>query len=176
MNLNLSIQFKKKELINTKDITLSAIQTILFNDISFSIVIYIWYLIFINNGISAPNPFFAIILTLIQNIIIFIYLIKKKYTIDNLIKYTILLIILKIMPLISLYIDNKNTINYFDIYSTVYLYILYIFIMIIIHNILLKDDKNIITTINDDIKREYKENIMDTVYNKSYNDVIKQII
>jgi hypothetical protein len=171
--MNLSIQFKKKELINTNDITLSAIQTILLNDISFSIVIYIWYLIFINNGISSPNPFFGLILSLLQNIIVFLYLIKKNYTIDNLIKYTILLIILKIIPLISLYIYNKNTINYFDIYSTIYLYILYIFIMIIIHNILLRNNKNILTN---DIKSEYKENIMDTVYDKSYNDVIKQII
>ena len=78
MNLNLSIQFKNKELINTKDITLSAIQSILFNDISFSIIIYIWYLIYINNGISAPNPFFALSISLLQNIIIFLYLIKKK--------------------------------------------------------------------------------------------------
>ena len=95
---------------------------------------------------------------------------------DNLIKYTILLIILKIMPLISLYIYDKLTINYFDVYSTIYLYIIYIFIIILIHNLLLKDDKTILTTINDDIKTEYKENIMDTVYDKSYNDVIKQII
>jgi hypothetical protein len=176
MNLNLSIQFKNKELINTKDITLSAIQSILFNDISFSIIIYIWYLIYINNGISAPNPFFALSISLLQNIIVFLYLIKKKYTIDNLIKYTILLLILKIMPLISLYIYDKLTINYFDVYSTVYLYIIYIFIIILIHNLLLKDDKTILTAINNDIKTEYKENILDTVYDKSYNDVIKQII
>ena len=176
MNLNLSIQFKNKELINTKDITLSAIQSILFNDISFSIIIYIWYLIYINNGISAPNPFFALSISLLQNIIVFLYLIKKKYTKDNLIKYTILLLILKIMPLISLYIYDKININYFDIYSTVYLYMIYIFIIILIHNLLLKDDKTILTRINDDIKTEYKENILDTVYDKSYNDVIKQII
>jgi len=176
MNLNLSIQFKNKELINTKDITLSAIQSILFNDISFSIIIYIWYLIYINNGISAPNPFFALSIILLQNIIVFLYLIKKKYSIDNLIKYTILLLILKIMPLISLYIYDKININYFDVYLTVYLYMIYIFIIILIHNLLLKDDKTILTRINDDIKTEYKENIMDTVYDKSYNDVIKQII
>jgi hypothetical protein len=53
---------------------------------------------------------------------------------------------------------------------------IYIFIIILIHNLLLKDDKTILTAINDDIKTEYKENILDTVYDKSYNDVIKQII
>jgi len=176
MNLNLSIQFKKKELVNTKDLTLSKIQMILINDISFGVIIYIWYLIFMNNGISAPNPFFALSISLLQNMVIFIYLLQIGHTIDNLIKYTILLIILKIIPLITLYVYDKVGINYFDVYSTFYLYILYIFVIIIIHNIFLKNNKDITKTLNNEIRTEYKENVLDTVYDKSYNDVIKQII
>jgi hypothetical protein len=176
MNLNLSIQFKKRELVNTKDLTLSKIQMILINDISFGVIIYIWYMIFMNNGISAPNPFFALSISLLQNMVIFIYLLQTGHTIDNLIKYTILLIILKIIPLITLYVYDKVAINYFDIYSTFYLYILYIFVIIIIHNIFLKNNKDITKTLNNEIRTEYKENVLDTVYDKSYNDVIKQII
>jgi hypothetical protein len=176
MNLNLSIQFKKRELVNTKDLTLSKIQMILINDISFGFIIYIWYLIFVNNGISAPNPFFALSISLLQNMVIFIYLLQTGHTIDNLIKYTILLIILKIIPLITLYVYDKVGINYFDVYSTFYLYILYIFVIIIIHNIFLKNNKDITKTLNNEIRTEYKENVLDTVYDKSYNDVIKQII
>jgi ABC-type transport system involved in cytochrome bd biosynthesis fused ATPase/permease subunit len=176
MNLNLSIQFKKRELVNTKDLTLSKIQMILINDISFGFIIYIWYLIFMNNGISAPNPFFALSISLLQNMVIFIYLLQIGHTIDNLIKYTILLIILKIIPLITLYVYDKVGINYFDVYSTFYLYIIYIFVIIIIHNIFLKNNKDITKTLNNEIRTEYKENVLDTVYDKSYNDVIKQII
>jgi hypothetical protein len=176
MNLNLSIQFKKRELVNTKDLTLSKIQMILINDISFGVIIYIWYMIFMNNGISAPNPFFALSISLLQNMVIFIYLLQTGHTIDNLIKYTILLIILKIIPLITLYVYDKVGINYFDVYSTFYLYIIYIFVIIIIHNIFLKNNKDITKTLNNEIRTEYKENVLDTVYDKSYNDVIKQII
>ena len=49
--------------------------------------------------------------------------------------------------------------------------------MIIVHNILLHNNKNVINTIKGDLNTDkYKENIMDVVYDKSYNDVIKQII
>lgn len=175
--MNLSIQFKKKELINSNDFKLSALHIILLNDISFNIIIYIWYLLYSYEFITTPNPFFALIISLFQNIIIYVYLLNKKNTYHNLIKYSILLIILKIMPLISLYMNDNININYFDVYVTVYLYIIYIFICIIIYNILLHNNINVIKIIFDDFKSyEYKENIMDVVYDKSYNDVIKQII
>lgn len=177
MNLDLSIQFKKKELVNTKDLTLSTLQIVLFNDISFSIIIYVWYILFYYFGINTANPFFALSISLLQNILVFLYLLKTKHTAESLLKYTILLIILKVLPLISLYINDKISISYFDVYTTVYLYILYMFVMIIVHNIFLHNNKNIINTIKDDLNtNEYKKNIMDVVYDKSYNDVIKQII
>ena len=177
MNLNLSIQFKKKELVNTKDLTLSTLQLVLLNDISFSVVIYLWYVLFHYIGVNTPNPFFALSISLLQNIIVFLYLLKNNHTAETLIKYTILLIILKVLPLISLYMYDQIGISYFDVYSTVYLYILYIFIIIIVHNIILHNNKNIVNTIGDDFNTDkYKKNVMDVVYDKSYNDVIKQII
>lgn len=175
--MNLSIQFKKKELANTKDFKLSALHIILLNDISFNIIIYIWYILFYYVELDLPNPFFILSISLLQNLIIFIYLLNKKNTYDNLIKYSILLIILKIIPLISLYIYDKISVSYFDVYATVYLYIIYILICIVIYNILLHNNINVVKIIFDDFKsHDYKENIMDVVYDKSYNDVIKQII
>lgn len=174
--MNLSIQFKKKELVNTKDLTLSKLEIFILNDISFGIIIYIWYLIYMNNVITSPNPFFALSISLLQNIAVFIYLLKTKQSKENLIKYSIILIILKIIPLITMYIYNKIDINYFDVYSTVYLYIIFIFIMIIINNIILHNNKDISTKIHDEIKTKYEPNILDEIYDKSYNDVIKQII
>lgn len=175
--MNLSIQFKKKELANTQNFKLSTIHIILLNDISFSVIIYIWYILYYYFGVNTPNPFFALSISLLQNIVIFIYLLKTNHTIESLLKYSILLIILKLIPLISLYLYDKISINYFDVYSTVYLYILYMFVIIIVHNILLHNNKNVINTIKDDLNTDkYKENIMDVVYDKSYNDVIKQII
>lgn len=176
MNLDLSLQFKEKELANTKYITLTNLQMLLLNDISFSVIIYIWYILFAYNVISGPNPFFALSITLLQNIILFIYLLNKKNTLNDLIKYTILLIILKLLPLILLYVYDKISISYFDVYSTIYLYILYIFAIILIYNIFLHKNIDVIKTMNDEVKKDYKENIMDVVYDKSYNEVIKQII
>lgn len=175
--MDLSIQFKDKELINTNDITLNKIQMIILNDISFNIIITIWYIIFIWKGILAPNPFFALIVTAIQSLIIFIYLIRQKLSTESLIKYVIMLIILKIMPLISLYTYDMISVNYFDVYSTAYIYLIYIFITILINNIILHRNINVAKMIKDDVNpSEYKEDIKDAIYDKTYNDIIKQII
>ena len=176
MNLDLSIQFKKKELINTKNITLSTLQILILNDISFSIIIFIWYVLFYYLGINTPNPFFALSISLLHNIAVFIYLLKHKQSMESLIKYLIILIILKIIPLISLYIYDKISINYFDVYITIYLYIIYLFVIIIINSIFLHNKINVTELVKGEISPKYKENILDEVYDKSYNDVIKQII
>jgi hypothetical protein len=176
MNLDLSIQFKKRELINTKDMTLSALQILILNDISFSIIIFIWYVLFYYFGINISNPFFALSISLLQNIAVFIYLLKNKQSTESLIKYLIILIIIKIIPLISLFIYNKISINYFDVYITIYLYIIYLFVIIIINNIFLNNKINVTELVKGEISPKYKENILDEIYDKSYNDVIKQII
>lgn len=176
MNLDLSIQFKKKELINTKDMTLSALQILILNDISFSIIIFIWYVLFYYFGVNMPNPFFALTISLLQNIAVFIFLLKKKQSTENLIKYLIIILIIKIIPIISLYVYNKININYFDVYITIYLYIIYLFVIIIINNIFLHNKINVTELVKGEISPEYKENILNDIYDKAYNDVIKQII
>ena len=173
--MSLSIRFKNKELLNSNDITLSALGIIILNDIAFSIIIYIWYILFSLGIITTFNPFFALSITFIQNIIIYIYLLKKGLSHDNLIKYTVLLVIIKILPLISL--RNNIRINYIDVYLTIYIYIIYILIIIIINHILLKKNIDIIKIVSTDLNNDnYDNKHMNKVYDVVYEDVIKQII
>ena len=153
--MNISVQFKDKELLNSNDLTFSKLTVILINDITFNLIIYIWYLFFIFNGITTVNPFFALITSFIFNIGVFLYMLYKKISKANVIKYFILLIVLKIFPLISLYKNDKIYINAIDVYSTVYLYIIYILVIFIIYDIILKKNTNVMSDlINKDLKTD----------------------
>lgn len=173
--MNLSIRFKNKELLNSDNITLSALSIIILNDLAFNIIIYIWYILYSFGIITSANPFFALSITFIQNIIVYIYLIKKGLSKNNLIKYAIIMIILKILPLISL--RNNMYINYIDVYITVYIYIIYILILIIINDLLLKKNIDILKIITSDIMLDnYDKKNTNKLYDIVYEDVIKQIL
>jgi hypothetical protein len=105
----------------------------------------------------------------------------KKTSKANIIKYFILLIILKIFPLISLYLNDKIYINYIDVYTTAYLYIIYILVFFIIYDIILKKNSNVMTDIiykdlKTDIQTENDKSLISSIYDTTYNDIIKQII
>jgi len=173
--MNLSIRFKNKELLNSDEIKLSALSILIINDLAFNIIIYIWYILYSLGIITSINPFFALSITLIQNIIVYFYLIKKGLSKEHLLKYTIVLIILKILPLISL--RNDIRINYIDVYITFYIYIIYILILIIINHLLLKKNIDVIKIILSDINNEkYDKHIHNKIYDVVYDDIIKQII
>jgi hypothetical protein len=179
--MNISIQFKDKEILNSDDLTFSKLSVILINDITFNLIIYIWYLIFIFNGITTVNPFFALITSFIFNIGVFMYMIYKKTSKENIIKYFILLIVLKIFPLISLYVNDKIYINYIDVYSTAYLYLIYILVFFIIYDVILKKNSNVISDViykdlKTDIQTENDKSLISSIYDTTYNDIIKQII
>jgi len=173
--MNLSIRFKNNELFNSNDYTLSAITIIIINDIAFNVIIYIWYLLYSFGIITFANPFFALSITLIQNIIVYMYLLKKGLSKDNLIKYSILLIILKVIPLISL--RNDIHINYIDVYITIYLYIIYILFVIIINDILMKKNINVFEIVKRDFYNEhYDDKNLNKLYDVIYYDIINKII
>jgi hypothetical protein len=179
--MNISVKFKDKEILNSNNLTFSKLGIILINDITFNLIIYIWYLIFIFGGITSINPFFALIISLLFNIGVFIYMLYKKISNENIIKYFILLIVLKIFPLISLYNNDKIYINYIDVYSTFYLYLIYMLIFFIIYDIILEKNINVISdTVNKDLKTNITDNkdtsLMSSIYDTTYNDIIKQII
>lgn len=177
--MNLSIQFKKKEILNTDNITLSKLGVIFLNDLSFTIIIFIWYQLFSFEIITSTNPFFILNISLIHSIVIFVYLFKNNISMENIIKYFIILVIFKIFPLISLYLYDKAYVNYIDVYYTIYLYLIYILLFLIIYDIILEKNLNIDHVLYKDLKTnldvEKDESIMSSIYDVAYHDIIKRI-
>jgi len=102
------------------------------SDITFTLIIFIWYILYIFNIFTYFSPFFALVLTLIQNIFIISFLIKnKKINISNAFKYILVLVILKVIPILSFY-PNKMIIHIRDIFFIFYLYAFYILFLIIL--------------------------------------------
>ena len=171
----LSIKFKDKEVLNTNIFTFSKIRILLINEFAFNVIIYIWYMLFIFGVISTPNPFFALILSAIQNIILFLYLLINGLSYEDLLKYSIILIVFKLFPLYSM--REHMTISYFDVYSAIYIYIMYIFIILVVINVLLHKNYDIIKIMQRDITNDkYDKNISSNVYDTVYNDMILRII
>lgn len=172
---NLSIKFKDKEIINTRHFTLSKIGILIINEFAFNFLIYIWYLLFILGIIDSPNPFFALILSLMQNIVLFTYLLMNGLTKDDIIKYTIILLVFKIMPIYSMM--NYMSVSFFDVYSSIYLYIMYIFLILVIMDIFLKKNIDIMKILKTDITNDkYNVNMSNEIYDTIYNDMILRII
>jgi len=175
--MDLSLQFKEKEIFNFNNFNLTKIGVIILNDLTFNIIILIWYILYDYNIITSPSVFFALIVSLIQNVCIFLYLIFKNLSTENIVKYFIILIILKIIPIISFYYYGKMTIDYIDVYATVYLYLIYILIFFIIYDIILQKNVNLSNIINKDFTTyERDDNVISSVYDTTYNDIIKRII
>ena len=174
-SIDLSINFKDKEILNLKNFTLSKIGILIINELAFNFIIYFWYLLYIFRVIHSPNPFFALVLSLIQNSILFIYLLMHGLTRDDLIKYLFVLIIFKVMPIYSMRHDMN--VSYFDVYVTVYLYIIYIFIVLVLYNLLLKRNTNVENVFKTDITNaKYEKNMTSNAYDTVYNDMILRII
>ena len=171
----LSITFKDKEIANTGNFSLSKISLLLINEFAFNIIIYIWYLLYIFGVISAPNPFFALVLSLTQNLILFTYLLMHGLSQENLVKYIFILIIFKLMPIYSMRYDMN--VSFYDVYCSIYLYIIYIFLILVIYDILLKKNINIVNIFQNDITNaKYDSNTTSNIYDTVYNDMILRII
>ena len=171
----LSIKFKDKEILNTGDITLTKIRLLIINEFAFNIIIYIWYGLYKFGIITGANPFFALVLSLIQNIILFIYLLINGLSYADMLKYTIVLLIFKIFPIYSM--RNDMNISFFDVYVFIYLYLMYIFLLLVIFNIFLKKNFNILNIFKKDITNDkYDKNITSNAYDTIYNDMILRII
>ena len=72
---------------------------------------------------------------------------------------------------------NHMTVSYFDVYSSIYLYIMYIFIILVIINVLLHKNYDIMKIMQRDITNDkYDKSISSNVYDTVYNDMILRII
>ena len=174
-NNNLSISFKGKEIFNTSHFTLTKIRILLINEFAFNFIIYIWYILFILGVIKTPNPFFALVLSLLQNVILLIYLYINGLSNSQLLKYTVVLIVFKLFPIYSM--RNNMTVSFFDVYSGIYLYIIYIFILLVVINVFLHKNYDIMNILQRDItNNKYDTSMSSNVYDTVYHDIILRIL
>lgn len=139
----------------------------------FSYWIFIWFLLYYF-GIIKYNPILILIIGYIITFFEFIYLIIKKISYYNGIKFFIINVIIKLIPIILIFRMNKYKleINIRDIYVSIYLIFTYIIIMIIFNKNPLDYYKRMITTyleINNKNK-EYK-----SIISKLYDYIIYNI-
>jgi len=139
----------------------------------FSYWIFIWFLLYYF-GIIKYNPIVILIIGYIITFFEFIYLIIKKISYYNGIKFFIINVIIKLIPIILIFRMNKYKleINIRDIYVSIYLIFTYIIIMIIFNKNPLDYYKRMITTyleINNKNK-EYK-----SIISKLYDYIIYNI-
>jgi len=153
-NADFSIYFNKKEIFNLNKFTLNIKSIIIINDIIFSTLILIWYLLYISDIFTYANPYIGLLLSLFNNIITFYYLIKDKTSIKNLLLYAIIFLAIKILPLISLYSNMR--INHIDIAFMIFIFFIYILIILFINDILMKKNLHIMDIIKQEFYYKYK--------------------
>lgn len=125
---------------------------LLLGDITFSIIIFIWYIIYKLGFLQDYSPLLAISLSLLQNIIILIIMILKQSSFDKIFKYLILSIVIKVIGILSFFPDRLQ-IQLKDVFLLIYLYVIYITIIILISEIF-KTKYNIEAIIYDDLTGE----------------------
>jgi len=91
-------------------------------DFVFSYWIFLWFLLYLLK-IVPYSPKFVIILGIIENIFVFIHMIFYKSSIYNIIKFIIINIFIKIVPLLLVW---KDKIVKRDIYATIILFLIYL--------------------------------------------------
>lgn len=161
---------------NKKEIILTEVLFLIISEIAFSFVIFIWFSLYQYGIIKKSSPLFALLITFIQNIIILIILIKKnKINKTNIIRYTFILVFIKIIPLLYFFPNYLNfTIK--DVFITIYLYLIYIILLIAIVEIF-KIKLNIKKLVENEIFGENYEKAHTTrIYDYTYNEIISKII
>jgi len=148
---------------------------ILLNEIAFSTIIFLWFILY-RIGIIKGNPLFALLITFIQNIIVLIILIKKnKINKTNILRYLFILFIMKVLPLLHFF-PNYLDFNSRDVFILIYLYSIYIIISIVIidiYDIDIKIDKIIY---NDTLGDNYEKAPSTRIFDFTYNEIINKII
>lgn len=133
---------------------------------------FLWFLLFIF-GFIKSNPFWILVFAYIITFIEFLYLKSKCANNYNLIKFAIINIILKIIPIIIILSLNNFKIPLFNIKDfkfAIIIIIIYLITMIIININPINSYQNMfLTYINDDNKyRSYISRLYDDLYNFWY--------
>ena len=91
-------------------------------DLLFSYWIFFWYLLYITGIFTYFSPMFAIIMGMIENVFTVILYLYRGISRYNLVKFTVINIFLKIIPLYTL---RNESIHLKDIYFTFGLFLIY---------------------------------------------------
>lgn len=164
-----------KILFNKKELILTEVIFIILTEITFSIIVFLWF-IFYKLGLIKINPLFALLISVIQNIIILIILAKKnKIHKTNISRLIIGLIFFKVLPLLTFF-PNYLNFTLKEIFATIYLYIIYIILVIVIVEIF-KIKINLRKIIEDDFYGEnYEKQHGIRIVDLTYNELISKII
>lgn len=146
------------------------------NQLTFSFIIFGWYILYRIGFITSVSPLFALLVTFIQYIIIFALLVKRnKIDKNNIIRTLFVLFILKVIPLLTFFPYYLNF-TLADIFATAYLYLIYIIIAIAFIEIF-NLDVNIGTLIKDDITGDsYEKSYSSRIYDFTYDEIIEKIL
>ena len=139
----------------------------------FSYWIFIWFLLYYF-GVIRYNPLFILIIGYILTLFELIYMIFRRISYYNFIKFLIINVILKFIPilLILIKINFQINIRIIDIYASFLLILLYIFIMSMVNKNPYKFYKMMLDTyIKDDNK--YKSHFS-RIYDYIYIKIIKR--
>jgi hypothetical protein len=135
----------------------------------FSYWIFIWFILYYL-GLTKYNPLLILIVAYIFTLFELIYLIKNNISKYNFIKFFIINIIIKIIPIL-LIIKFPLKFNINDIYISIYFILIYFIIMIILNKNPYDYYKMMINTyINDNNNNQYK-----TFISKFYDFIYKII-
>ena len=137
----------------------------------FSNWIFVWFILY-NFDIIKYNPLFLLIIGYILTIGELIYMVFRKISYYNFIKFFIINVIIKFIPILVILKKNNFEINIkiIDIYASFILVLIYIFIMSIANKNPYKFYKMMLNTyINDDNK--YK-----SFFSKTYDYIYMKII
>jgi len=138
----------------------------------FSYWIFIWFVLYFFDIIPKKyNPLLILIIGYVLTLGELIYMLFHKISYYNFIKFLIINVIIKFIPILLILIFKKPIeINKEDIYISLYLILIYIFIMSLMNKNPYNYYKMMINTyINDDNK--YK-----SIFSKIYDYIYKKII
>lgn len=138
----------------------------------FSYWIFIWFVLYFFDIIPKKyNPLLMLIIGYVLTLGELIYMLFHKISYYNFIKFLIINVIIKFIPILLILIFKKPIeINKEDIYISLYLILIYIFIMSLMNKNPYNYYKMMINTyINDDNK--YK-----SIFSKTYDYIYKKII
>lgn len=146
------------------------------NELTFSFIIFGWYILYKIGLITTISPLFALLVTFFQYVIIFSLLIKRnKINKNNIIRILFVLFILKVIPLITFFPYYLNF-TLADIFATAYLYLIYIIIAIAFIEIF-HLDINIGNLIKDDITGDsYEKSYSTKISDFTYDEIISKIL